>query len=107
MRQRLKLQAPSTTPDGMGGQVTGWTDIATVWGMVGPLTGRELLQAEQVTAVLTHEIDIRYRPGVVPKMRIVRQGAGTQVFEIHSVMNLEMRNRQLTLLCSELQTVGA
>lgn len=92
----------------MGGQASvPWTVVATVWGMVGPLTGRELLQAEQVTAVLTHEIDIRYRAGVVPKMRLVRQGGGGQVFEIHSVMNLEMRNRQLTLLCSEIQTQGA
>lgn len=107
MRQRLKLQSPSQTPDGMGGQVTGWTDVTTTWGLVGPLTGRELLQAEQVTAVVTHEIDIRYRPGVVPKMRVVRQGAGSQVFEIHAVINLEMRNRQLTLLCSEIQLQGA
>ena len=106
MRQRLQLQTPAAIPDGMGGQTNAWTVVATVWGMVGPISGREQLQADQVTALLTHEIDIRYRPGVVPKMRIVRV-AGGQVYEIHSIVNLEMRNRQLTLLCSELQVTGA
>ncbi|HYM22026.1 MAG TPA: phage head closure protein, partial [Vicinamibacterales bacterium] len=68
---------------------------------------REHLSAAQMIAEATHEITIRYRTGVVPKMRIARTQAGAQVYEIHAVINQELRNRMLLLLCSEVQTVGA
>lgn len=107
MRQRLQIQQPIGTPDGMGGQLLTFQPVMTVWGQVDPATGREQIQADQVSAVATHEIVIRYRPGIVPKMRMVRQGAGSQIFEIQAVLNIDMRNHQLTLLCSEIQATGA
>lgn len=91
----------------MGGLTTNWTSVATVAAQIDPITGREQLQGDQVTSILTHEIVMRYRPGIVPKMRLIRQGAGNQAYEIHAVTNVEMRNRQLLLQCSEIQMVGA
>jgi SPP1 family predicted phage head-tail adaptor len=107
LRQRLVLSAPTTTSDGMGGQLLSqYQPVTTIWGQIDPASGNETLRAEQLTAVITHEILIRYRPNIVPRMRITRV-AGGQTFEVHVVINLEMRNHQLTLLCSEVQTVGA
>ncbi len=125
LRQRLKLQSPPTVADGMGGINGAWTDVATVWGQIEALAGTERLQAGQVTADLTHEIIIRYQTAtgfdqvgfasggfqtssrIVPKMRVVRQQAGGQTFEVHAVQNTDFRNRQLVLLCSEIQVTGA
>ena len=108
LRQRLQLQSVSgQTDDGIGGKVGGtWTTVATVWGQVDPMTGTEQLQALQVTASIAHQITIRYRGSVTPKMRLVRP-LGGQVYEIRGVMNVDLRNRQLELLCTEAQTAGA
>lgn len=109
LRQRLILQQlTGGAADGMGGR-TGdtWQPVATIWGQVDPLSGKEYLKAAQMIADASHEITIRYRTGVVPKMRIQRTDAGTQVYEILAVLNPEMRNKQLTLICSEVQVQGA
>ena len=108
LRQRLQLQIlTGAVDDGMGGKTGGtWTTSATVWGQIDPQHGTERLQAMQMTAEITHAIVIRYRTGITPKMRMVRV-AGGQVFEIQAVLNIEARNRQLELLCSEIQTTGA
>jgi SPP1 family predicted phage head-tail adaptor len=106
LRQRLALSSATLVADGMGGWtvVLPWVLVATVWGQIAPLTGAERLQAAQMTSIVTHEITIRYRTGVVPQMRIART-AGSQTFEIHAVLRSDdFRRRQLTLLCSEVQT---
>lgn len=109
LRQRLILQQlQGGAADGMGGRTADtWQAVATIWGQVDPLSGKERLAAAQIEADVTHEITIRYRTGVVPKMRIQRTDAGTQAYEIHTVMNPELRNQRLVLLCSEVQVVGA
>jgi len=109
LRQRLALQSlQGAVSDGMGGTTGGvWTPVTTLWGHVAPLSGAERLRAAQIDAEVTHEIAIRYRAGVVPKMRLQRTQAGAQIYEIHAVLNPELRNTQLTLLCSEVQVTGA
>lgn len=107
LRQRFQLQAPVSTPDGMGGTVTNWVVVATIWGLLSPVSGAERLLGGQMTAIVAHEIDIRYRPGVVPKMRMVHLQAGSQTYEIHAVLNPEGRNKSLQLTCSEVQLQGA
>jgi len=106
LRQRVQIQSPPTTADGMGGFTGTWTPVATTWAQIDPQSGAERIQGDQVTALMTHTIVIRYRPGIVPKMRLVRL-VGGQTFEIHSVDNAEFRNRQLTLQCSEVQSAPA
>lgn len=84
-----------------------WTAVATMWGLVVPMTGTEQIKALQMMSIVTHEVTIRYRTGIVPKMRLVRQEVGGQIFEIHAVISDNFKNTQLTLLCSEVQTQGA
>jgi SPP1 family predicted phage head-tail adaptor len=65
---------------------------------VEPLQGRELWTAKQVVAEVTHRIRFRHLSGVVPTQRVV---FGSRTFEILSVINPEERNRELELLCKE------
>lgn len=76
-----------------------WVKVATIWGSVEPLRGREYFQADQAQAEVNTRIRVRYREGIMPKMRVIR---GNQTFDIESVIDPETRNRELELMCREL-----
>ncbi len=96
LRHRLVLEAPAESPDGSGGADVTWNAVATVWAEIAPLSGRETLKAETVTAEATHRIAIRRR-AVSPAMRFV---GGGRIFEILAVLDDERRWRT-RCLCRE------
>jgi SPP1 family predicted phage head-tail adaptor len=98
LRKRITIQIRSTTKDSYGQPLTEWSDIATVWGEVAPMSGRELLAAEAVQSSLTHSVSIRYFAGLKPSMRIKY---GDRLFDIQSVIDEDERHRTMTLLCVE------
>ena len=99
LRHRLKLQAPQDTGDTGGGAERTWQDVATVWGSIRPLFGREGYVHEKFSGRITHEIVLRYRAGVVPNMRLV---LSTRIFEIHARLDEGSRGRWLICHCEEL-----
>lgn len=100
LRNRVRLQQNTTTQDSTGMPVSGWADIATVWGSIEPLDGRELIQAGQVAAEVNTRIRIRYRAGLDAKMRVLTED-GARAFEIHAIIQPELRTKELELLCLE------
>ncbi len=103
LRYRLRLQSRSTAQDTSGGQVNTWSDIATVWGDIQPLTGAKQVSAQAVHAEVTHHVFIRWQPQfanpqAVAAMRLVFNG---RYFNIHAAINEGEGNRFLTLLTSE------
>lgn len=75
-----------------------WVDYATAWAKVKPLSGIELWKAQQINALVTHNVNIRFRSGVLPDMRVTFKG---RVLNIVSVVNDEERNREMDLVCME------
>ena len=101
LRHRLVLEAPNPADDGQGGQGDPWASpvtLATVWGRVEPLRGRERQHAGQIEARHSHRITIRYRDDVTTAHRV---RLGTRVFNIRAMANREERDRWLMLLCEE------
>ncbi len=98
MRHRLRLEAQSRAPDGGGGATVSWGLAAEVWGAVVPLSGSERVEADGLKGQLTHQIVIRYRPGVLPEMRFMM---GTRAFDIRSVIDVSERRRFLKCLVEE------
>jgi SPP1 family predicted phage head-tail adaptor len=103
LRKRVTLQRRDVAVDSYGGQVTSWTDIATVSAEITPLSGRELFAAQAVQSEVSHRITVRYQPllanpQTVAAMRAVYNG---RFFNIHASVNDEERNRQITLFASE------
>lgn len=98
LRKRVKIQQRGTTQDSFGQQITTWTDVAEVWASIEPMSGRELMAAAAVQSETTHTVVIRYRPGIVPAMRI---NYGGRLFNIGAVIDENERHRMLTLICSE------
>ena len=98
LRKRVTLQSLSLTADGGGGAARGWQDVATLWAEVVPLRGAESLQAEKVTAEITHLLRLRYRSDVTPDKRLL---LGGRALNIRAVLNVGERGRELEVYCEE------
>lgn len=99
LRQRITLQSVALTPDGAGGATETWSDFATLYARVAPLSAREPFQAHQIASEATHAITLRYYPGVSDKMRV---RYGNRTFLIESIVDEDERHRGLLLLCREI-----
>lgn len=92
LRHELSLQAPTLTSDGMGGHTAGWQDVATLFGMIEPLSQTARIGAGQTLEENTHHITIRHRGGVASGMRLVKQA---RVFDIATVRDPDETGRYL------------
>jgi len=97
LRERFTLEQPARAADGGGGASITWETVTELWAHVRPLTGDERLAHDQLAGRLTHQVWIRYRPGIVPAMRF-RQGA--RIYEIVAVLEAK-RRAYLECLCEE------
>jgi SPP1 family predicted phage head-tail adaptor len=70
MRQRVRLQVPSFTPDSPGSVVVGWS-TATVdeWAKVEPLSAAELNNAKTVETQATLRVTTKYNSTATGKHR--------------------------------------
>lgn len=98
LRHRIVLQKKEITEDELKQQSETWTDIATVWAAIEPISGRAYFEAKQINAENSTRITIRYRMDVTPHTRAV---FGSRVFEIQSVVNPKERRETLVLMCRE------
>lgn len=101
LRQRITIQENTPTRNDSGELIESWSTWATVWGAVEPLAGREYFNAHQVTSEVDTRMRIRYRDGVTPQMRVSSDG---RIYQIHAVVRVEERQREIHLMCSEVQS---
>lgn len=94
--QQLVAGSPDTLPTGEPD--VSWAEYLTVYASIDPVTGREPFLSQQKIGETSHKVRIRYRSGIVPKMRVLY---GSRVFDILAVLNWEEKNAELLLLCSE------
>lgn len=101
LRHRITVQAENPTTGTGGGRGNPWaspTTVATVSACIEPLRGMERVRAMQIQDTTTHKITLRYRSGILPRHRIK---FGTRLFNIHSVINVEERNRWIEIMAEE------
>lgn len=98
LRHRVTFQARKTGRDEYGQPVEGWDPVVTVWASVEPISGRELLSAQQVQAAVTHRIRCRYQTGLAASQRIV---FGARYFDIQSLINPMEIGASLEILATE------
>ncbi len=110
-RQRIEIQSLDTTDDGMGGQVAassvGWRTIGRAWAKVDALDERQreaLMAGRELTSLHAYHMDIAYRTGVEPQMRVQWRD---QTLEIQTAVDDTGEKKRLILLCSEVQGVTA
>ncbi len=103
LNRRIKVQRPSTVKDSLGAPCRTWLDVATVWADIQPLSGKEAVNANRISAELTHQITVRFQPVFdnpqqVAQMRVLYK---SRIFNIHSALNEDERRTQIILLVSE------
>lgn len=102
LRHQLALQqdgAAVTTRDSYGQMTPAVATQTTVWGLVEPLSGDELVQAQQIVAEATHRITIRYAAGLGAQHEIL---FGTRRFYALHVANEDEVNHIHIVLAKEL-----
>ena len=103
LTRRIKIQCPSTIKDSVGAPCRSWLDVATVWADIQPLSGKEAVIANRISAELSHQIIVRYQslfdnPQQVAQMRVLYKA---RIFNIHSALNEDEKRTQIILLASE------
>ena len=96
LNQRVTLERFTETEDAYGATVTDWATVGTFWAAVLPLTGREVIAADAVTAIGDVRIIMRYRPGITPADRLTHKG---KQMNITAVIDRHSAGRTLELLC--------
>lgn len=98
MRHLVTIQEPILTQNDYNETVETWQDFATANASIGPLSAREFFNSQQVQSDVTHKVEMRYVPGVTPRMRLL---FGSRALYIASVINADERGASLELLCRE------
>lgn len=100
LNQRVILERLSEKEDAYGATVKEWDAVGTFWAAVEPLTGREIIAADAVTALSDIRVIMRFQPGITAADRLVHKD---RPLEIKTVIDRRSRNRELELLCKAIQ----
>lgn len=99
--KRVTLQRPGGSRDALGERATTWTDVATVYARIRPLSAREAEVAGQRDSLESHVVEIRYSSTVSAIDATWRIKYGARVFTIDGVMNPEEGKEKFLLYCTE------
>jgi SPP1 family predicted phage head-tail adaptor len=104
LRHRVTIQRKASGVDTLGQSSGGWVCVNTCWASVRTLTGNELEKAKILVPAASTEIIMRYNPDTNEQCRAVFK---ERIFNIGNVNNIDQRNIQLTLICSEAKSVAS
>ncbi len=99
LRHRVALQSATAVQDEYHENTLTWNTDATVWASVEPMSGRELVSAQQQHAETTHRIRIRYTANVTQESRVIWE---SRTFEVVSLIDSKEKKRMIELMCKEI-----
>ena len=100
LRRRITLQRNYPDQASDGSRVDDFRTVATVWGELLELRGKEYLAAREAHSETTAKIRIRYRADVRAEWRALHAG---RVFDIQHVVDLGGRRARLELMVAEIR----
>lgn len=87
LRHRVIIQQPVDAQDqNTGATVRTWSDVATVWAAIEPLSAREFVAAQSEDSKVSARVTIRYRSGISHEMRLYHAAKG-QYYNIEGVLS--------------------
>jgi head-tail adaptor len=102
LRKRVAVQANTPAVGQFGGETAVWAIVANVWGAFAPQShgSGEQDRAQQQVDVSRTLVTLRYPLPVTltTANRLVMNG---RTFAIDNIMNIDERNRELTVACKE------
>jgi SPP1 family predicted phage head-tail adaptor len=99
LRHQIELQSETETKQGNGEVTLAYSTYDTVWASVRPMQGSELESAQQISAIVTHKIRIRYNSTIAPRNRIIFE---TRTFEIKAILDYQELHEYQDVLCEEI-----
>lgn len=99
LRHRVSIQQRVEARNGYGELIATWSTLATVWGSVEPIRGREFFEAEQVQSEISTRVRIRYYDGITAQMRVL---FGSRKLQILAVIDVNERHKEMQLMCKEM-----
>lgn len=98
MRYRVKVERATNTRDAGGGLSQAFNAVATIYANIKPKSANSRYREGMLQEKVTHEITIRYMKNIDTNSRITY---GTRSFAVNGIINVDERDRFLTLLCEE------
>lgn len=99
---RVNVQSPTGSRDAVGERVTSWSNVVTDYPAgIEPLKVAERNIASQQHSSTTHRIMLRYASALSTIDASWRILFGSRIFTIDGVRNINEKNRELELLCTE------
>jgi len=98
LRHKICIEEKVTRRSSSGSEEVTWSPFLYSGASIEPLTGREFYAARQTQAAISHKITMRYQTGIRPSHRITW---AERVFNIEAILNKGERNRELTILATE------
>lgn len=99
LKHRLTIQSATETKDALGQVTRTWSDIASRWGQITPLQGRELERARQLANDVTHKVILRYYAGLSTLHRFKFETS--RFLNISVVVNTDEHDEEMTVLATE------
>lgn len=98
-RTKVTFQRQGLVADGAGGFTNTWVNDQTVWANVEPLTGKEAIQAEQLTGDQSYRFIIRWTNDFLYTLdSSYRIAYGSRYFNIHSVKVLDFEDQFIEIM---------
>jgi len=97
-RHRVTIESCNETQDETGQAIKTWTPLMYLWACIEPLNGRELFEARQTVADVSHKATIPYTQGISSENRIA---FGSRTLNIDAVINTDEINAELVMYCTE------
>jgi SPP1 family predicted phage head-tail adaptor len=97
-RYLVTIEQITGTQDAWGQEIQTWSTFLTAWASIEELGGQESAKAQQIFAIGTVRIRMRYQAGITPRMRVTY---GLRHFDIKNISDPDGRRRRLELICEE------
>lgn len=83
--RRILVQRPVAIRDSVGAEINGWVDVANPWASFERTGGDEEFRASQRSHEQQVMFQIRYRPGIDAKMRVVYDGEPYEIVDVAEI----------------------
>ena len=94
----LLIEEPVDEPDGAGGSVRQWREVAATWGMIVPLSARMRELARGTDERTSHHVTVRHRADIRSGMRFRK---GERLLSILTAYDPDETGRFLLCRCEE------
>lgn len=105
LRHQVQIQKLETTQSSTGAPSTTWDTILTTMAAIMTASSREVYQASQFTAQVSHVVKIRWPGSGITLAGGMQVIFGSRTFKLQTVENVQERNRVMLLHCLELNGI--